>query len=133
MLILIINQGWSTIQVGFSYSFVQDTLVEDFYLALPYYSDSDTGEDRANMVMNIKKSLYGLYNHLNSAFGEIGLKQIHMDPYMIYGIVMITLIDVDDVLLFGTNQDNIDEFIKKLEDSGILLTVEEGVYDLLGI
>ena len=46
---------------------------------------------------------------------------------------MIELIYVDDVLLFGTDQDNIDEVIKELEDAGISLTVEEDVYDFLGV
>ena len=31
---------------------------------------------------------------------------------MFYVIVIIALIYVDDVLFFGTDQDNIDEFIK---------------------
>ena len=56
-----------------------------------------------------------------------------MDPYIFYVIVMITLISVHDVLLFGPNQDNIDEVIKELEDYSILLTVEESVYALLGV
>ena len=43
-----------------SNAFVQATLVEDFYLALPYYFDSDTGEDRANVVMKLNKSIYKL-------------------------------------------------------------------------
>ena len=52
---------------------------------------------------------------------------------MFYGRVMIALIYVDDVLLFGPDQDNIDEIIKELEDAGLLLTVEEDVYYLLGV
>ena len=40
---LSINQGWATIHVYFSNIFVRATLVEDFYLALPYYFESYTG------------------------------------------------------------------------------------------
>ena len=55
-----INQGYYTRQVVFSNVFVKATSVEDVYLSLQYYFDSDTGEDRANMAMKINKSLYGL-------------------------------------------------------------------------
>ena len=45
---------------------------------------------------------------------------------------MIELIYVVYVLFFGPDQYIIDEFIKELEDDGLLLTVEEEVYDFLG-
>ena len=75
MLISSINKDWDNRQVDLSNDFFQDNLVEDFYLALPYYSDSGTGEDRAKMAMKLNKSLYGLvraplywYNHLKGDF-----------------------------------------------------------------
>ena len=46
---------------------------------------------------------------------------------------MIALIYVDDKIFFGTDQYNIDEVIKKLEDDGISLTVEEDVYGFLEV
>ena len=46
---------------------------------------------------------------------------------------MIALIYVDAVLFFGSNQDTIDVFIKGLEYSSTLLTVEEYVYDFFGV
>ena len=51
---------------------------------------------------------------------------------MIYGRGTIALIYVDGLLFFGPKQDNIDEVIKYLEDSGLYLTVEEDVYDFMG-
>ena len=41
---------------------------------------------------------------------------------MFYGIGVIEIIYADDVIFFGTDQYNIDEVIKELEDTGILLT-----------
>ena len=52
---------------------------------------------------------------------------------MFYGIGIISLIYVEDLLLFVSNQDNIDAFIKETEDADILLTVEEDVYDFFGV
>ena len=51
---------------------------------------------------------------------------------MFYGREIILLIYVDNMVFFGTDQDKIDEVIKEVEDYGISLTVEEGVYDFLG-
>ena len=50
---------------------------------------------------------------------------------MFYGKGIIALIYVDDVLFFGTEQDQIDEVIKELDDAGLQVTVEDYVYDLL--
>ena len=52
---------------------------------------------------------------------------------MFYGIGITALIYIDDVLFFGPEQDKIDEFIKKLEDYGILLNVEGDVCAFLGV
>ena len=108
-----------------------DTLVEDVYLTLPYYFDSDTGEDRSNMVMKLNNSIYGLvqaplywYNNLKGYFEAIGFKARPLDPCMLYVRGMIALIYVDDALLFLPDQDNIYEIIKELEDTGILLDFE---------
>ena len=46
-----------------------------------------------------------------------------MDTWMFYWRGMIALIYVHAVLLFGPDQDKIDEVIKELEDAGILFTV----------
>ena len=43
---------------------------------------------------------------------------------MFYGRGTIELIYVENVLFFGPDQDNIDEFIKELEDDDLSLTVE---------
>ena len=82
MLSLSTNQVWDTRKLIFSNDFVQATLVKDFYLALPYYFDSETGEYRSNMVIKTNQSLYGmvlstlyLYNYLKGALSKENLNQ----------------------------------------------------------
>ena len=141
MLILSINQGWATRQVDFSKYFVQDTLLEYVYLALPYYYYYDTGEDRDKMFMKLNKSLNGLvqkslyrYNNLKVYFEPRGFKPIPLYPFnFIRKRHDFTHICGWCVLLFGTDQDNIDEVIKDLEDSGVSLTVEEDMYNFLEV
>ena len=50
---------------------------------------------------------------------------------MFYGRGTTALICVGYALLFGPDQDNIDEVIRELKDYGILLTVEEDVHAFL--
>ena len=90
------------------------------------------------MITNLNKSLYGLvqsplywYNHLKGNFEARGFKPSPMDPFTFYGRCMIALIYFDDVIFFVTDKYKIDEFIKELEDSGILLIFEEDVYAFL--
>ena len=52
---------------------------------------------------------------------------------MFYGRGIIELIYVDDLLFFGTDQDNIDKVIKELEDAGLQLNVEGDVYAFLAV
>ena len=92
------------------------------------------------MVMKINKSLCGLvqtliywYNHMKGAFEASVFKPIPQDPCIFYGIGMIELIYVDDVFFFGPDQDKIDEVINELDDSDLLLNIEDYVYDLLGV
>ena len=115
MLILSINQVWATRQVDLSNIVFQATLGEDVYTPpLPYYFYSDTGEDIANMVMKLNKSLYRMvqhplywYNHMKGNFEARCFKPSHLYPCIFYGKGMIALIYVDDVLLFGPDQDKI--------------------------
>ena len=89
--------------------------------------------------MKLNKSIYGLlksplywYNHLKGGFETRGFKLSPMDPWILYVRGIIVLIYVDDELFSGTDQDNIGEVIKELEDSGLSLTVKDNVHDLLG-
>ena len=100
---------------GFFNDFSQATLVEGVYTALPYYFDSDNGEYRAEMVMKLNKILYVVvqyplywYNNLKVGFESRGFKPVHMYPCMLYIRGMVSLIYVDDLIVFGPDQDNID-------------------------
>ena len=73
------------------------------------------------MVVKLNKSLYRqvqaplyCYNNMNGDFEARGFKPILLDPWMFYERVIITLIYVDDDLLFDTNQDKIYEVIKEI-------------------
>ena len=110
---------------------VQAALVEEFYLVLLSYFDSENGGDRSKMVVNINESLYGLvqsplycYNCFKGTFEVRGFKPSPLDTFMFYVRGMVVLIYVENVLFFVTDQYDIYEVIKLLEDADISLTVE---------
>jgi hypothetical protein len=141
LLCMSINQGWATRQVDFSNAFVQATLKEEVYIALPDHFETDEGYQRGEVLLKLDKSLYGLvqapmywYNHLTKAFEDKGFTKSEHDPCMMFGRGMIVLIYVDDCLFFGPDGNKIDAFVNELEKGGMALTREDDdVYHFLGV
>ena len=61
------------------------------------------------------------------------MKQSRIDPCLFYGDGMCVLVYVDDCLFFAQDLDQINSFIKKLEQSGFSLIVEDDVYAFWGL
>ena len=68
---------------------------------------------------------------MKGAFYERDFKPSPLDPCIFYVRGIISIIYFDNVLFFGPDQDNIDESIKELEYSRLLLPVEADVYAFL--
>ncbi len=141
LLVLTTKFGWKTRQVDFSNAFVQAKLKEQVYMKVPaMFVDSERGPDE-EVVLKLNKSLYGLvqapktwFEHLKANFEQHGLHPTDVDPCLFFGHGMMVLCYVDDCLFFGPDDKAIDEFIKKLEDSGMPLTREQDdIYNFLGV
>jgi hypothetical protein len=141
LLVTSITQGWKSKQVDFSNAFVQADLEEEVYLTLPAGFDGPSGEDRKDVVLKLKKSLYGLvqapmywFNFLKAKFESVGLMQSELDPCLFYGRGVIALCYVDDCLFWGPDESEIDKIISELQATGMKLTQEEGTaYAFLGV
>ena len=142
LLCLSISQNLQTRQVDFSNAFVQADLKadENIYIDVPKGFDYGTSDDDGEMVLKLKRSLYGLVqaplywnNHLKQGFEKIGFKQSVSDPCMFIGDEVIALTYVDDVLFFSKSSEKIDSKIKALQAKNFKLTVEDNVYSFLGV
>jgi hypothetical protein len=126
-------------QVDFEAAFVQATLEEDIYVAVPQGYSDPTLEHECCLKLN--KSIYGLvqssrywYRHLKKAFEAEGLTMSEHDPCLFYGDGMVVVCYVDDCMFFGKDQKRLDEFKQKLQAQGLNLTDEtDSVYSFLGI
>ena len=79
-------------QVDFSNTFVQAQLNEDVWVAVSGGFEGGNGGDQKELVLKLKKSLYGLvqaplcwYNHLKAKLEAIGMKCSELDPCVFYG------------------------------------------------
>ena len=142
LLCLSISNNWKTRQVDFSNAFVQAKLKEYVYITLPADVNGPEGEGNDNIVLKLNRSLYGLvqaplywYNHLKESLIKVGFKPSPLDQCLFYGNGMVVLVYVDDCLLFGPDQGNIDKVIKRLQtEQNLTLTVEkEDAYAFLGV
>jgi Reverse transcriptase (RNA-dependent DNA polymerase) len=140
LLCLSISQGWKTRQIDFDNAFVQaDIDLPEVYVKCP--AGFDSGEHDEQVVLRLKKSLYGLvqapmlyYNHLKIGLKARGFEPSESDPCMFIGRGMIALSYVDDVLFFGPDLQEIDKVIQELQDAGMPLTIEQDdAYAFLGV
>jgi hypothetical protein len=141
LLVMSAQRGWATRQVDFSNAFVQATLNETVYVAMPPMFDEHGERDK---VLKLNKSLYGLvqaprcwYKHLQSGLSKLGFTESAIEKGVYYGRGITLVTYVDDVLFFGPDDKIINQTISDLESAGFALTREEvdadNVFSFLGV
>ena len=116
----------------------------DVYVSLPAMFSDSSGLDSKSLCLKLKKSLYGLREapKLWHGFLEKGLKKAQFlpsdnDPGIYFGRGMCLVVYVDDVLLFGPDEKEMDKVLSELQLAGFDLKVEktgtQKAYDFLGI
>jgi Reverse transcriptase (RNA-dependent DNA polymerase) len=141
LMTLALKENLATRQVDFSNAFVQAKLDPDEHIYVePPKGFEYVNDDGESYVLKLKRSLYGLVqaplywgNHLKDALEKQGLTQSTSDPCMYCGDGVIVLTYVDDCLFFGKDQNKIDEKIRRIQESGLTLTVEDDIYAFLGV
>lgn len=160
VLSLVVNNNWPLFQLDVNNAFLYGRLTEEVYMTLPegYFSGNET------KVCKLVKSLYGLKQaprkwneRLTETLVENGFVQSVSD-YSLFvknknGVFIVLLVYVDDIVITGNNQVEIDKFkvylnskflIKDLgklkyflgievlqSDSGICLSQRKYALDLL--
>ena len=111
---------------------------------MPAMFDDDSGLPANELCLKLNKSLYGMKNapklwfdFLNKGLTRIGFEQSPDDPGVFLGQGMALAVYVNDVLLFGPDDKEMDKVIDELQTDGFQLKREknssDNVYDFLGI
>ena len=137
VLVFALTQGWKLICVDFSNAFVQAHLKEPVWIHLPRgYRSSKPG----STCLQLNKSLYGLsiaprlwYEHLRDALLKDGFKQCVYDQCLLLKPNMIIFLYVDDCGVVAPNQQDIDDFVERLNKAGFELTQDGDFGEYLGI
>ena len=145
LLILSILLNLKSIQLDYTSAFCQARIEEDVYGRLPrgWETLNRMGLEekfKENHVLKLKRCLYGLrqspknfYEHLKERLEKIGFTQSKCDPCLFIRRGVVCLVYVDDCLLFGKEQNELDKMVQDLKDAEMDLTVEDDVAGFLGV
>jgi len=92
LLCLSLQYGWFTKAVDFANAFVHEEIKEDVYVSLPTIFQDDSGVQNKELVLKLKKSLYGLaqspkawYDCLKEGLTKLGFKTSEVEPGLFFG------------------------------------------------
>jgi hypothetical protein len=139
MMILAANQNLVTAQADITAAFVHAELKPKEHI----YVHQPAGFRRgSNMVLKLKKSVYGLrqapryfFEHLKERLesSSIGLVQSERDPCLFVGKSVIVVVYVDGILFFAKDDGDIQHVIDELKKKGVAIRREGTAEGFLGV
>ena len=141
-LVLILCQvhGLQSRQVDYVNAYCQAALSEALFMEIPpRYRANDKKISRQTHVLKLLMSLYGLrqtgknwFLCLKASLLHRGFVQSQIDPCLFYSATVVIIVYVDDAILCGLNQHDINQVIESIK-SDFKLTDEGDFHTYLGI
>ena len=142
-LLLAATHGWHSRQVDFTLAFCQSPQKRPVYMELPQYYRPEGCSNR-DVVLKLNKSLYGqvdspllFYEHLCKGMKTLGFQPSDSDPCLfIHKTEKIMVLNYcDDQIWLSPNNALIEKYVKKLQNLGYDLTLEDdsNMFGFLGI
>ena len=137
LLTLAIMNEWVTRQIDFVLAFPQAEVECPMYMEVP--QGCNVGGSRSDYVLRLKKNLYGAkqgsrvwFNFLKQGLRKRGFKASKTDPAVFYKGNTIFIVYVDDGILIGPDEDEINGIIESIKKD-YALTDEGDLNEYLGI
>jgi hypothetical protein len=136
-----IAKGWHTRQIDYVLAYTQaDAETNNLYMKVPRGLNIPGSTLPDEYVLKICKNIYGqkqagrVWNkHLVSKLKSAGLKQSSIDVCVFYQGSSIYVLYTDDSILAGPDEQELDNIIKDMKSSGLVLIVEGNISDFLGV
>jgi hypothetical protein len=132
--------NWHTVQLDFVLAFPQAPVKRDLYMTISKGFDMAKGKQN-NYVLKIHRNIYGqkqsgrVWNKylVNKLVNKLKIVQSKHDECIFYcGLTMYTLY-INNSILAGPNQVEIDQIIKEMQAAHLDITIEGDLQDFLGI
>ena len=118
----IVRHGWFMKHVDINTAFLHGTLDEEIYIAIPEGHRLYGTSNSSDLCLRLLKAMYGLkqasrqwYIELRKFFESIGMQFSEADFCLYYGLGVIVIIFVDDMVIASSSEHHIDRFISSLK------------------
>ena len=132
-------RGWHTRQVDFVLAFPQADVETDIYMKIPagyHRNDADPAEHCLKLIKNVYGTRQGprtWSKHLTRGLLNIGFKQSAVKPCLFYRGTVAFLIYVDDGILAGPSETDIEQAIEDLMNARFDIEDMGNIKDYLGV
>ena len=134
-----IRRGWHTRQVDFVLAFPQADVETDIFMKVPagyHLNDADPDTQCLQLIKNVYGTKQGprtWSKHLVRGLKKIGFTQSSVEPCLFYRGTVSFLIYVDDGILAGPSDDDIEQAIEDLMKANFDIEDMGNIKDYLGV
>ena len=135
-MILAAKLGLISVQCDITAAFIHGRVTENIYVHQPRGFHRGRGDE----VLKLKRTLYGLkqsphyfFKYFTERLLKLGLTASNFDPCLFMSKTLIVIIYVDDILIYGKNDEEINDFIERMKQEDVALHREGTAEGYLGV
>ena len=135
-MVLAAKLGFKSVQCNITAAFIHGRVTEPIYVHQPRGFHRGHGDE----VLKLKRTLYGLkqapryfFKYFTEWLVRQGLQASNLDPCLFMSKSLIVIIYVDDILIYGKTEDEINDFIKRMKKEDVALHREGTAEGYLGV
>jgi hypothetical protein len=136
VMILAAKLGLISVQCDITAAFIHGRVQETIYVHQPRGFHRGQGDE----VLKLKRTLYGLkqspryfFKYFTERLLKQGLTASKFDPCLFMSKTLIVIIYVDDILIYGKNDEEINDFIERMKQEDVALHREGTAEGYLGV
>jgi len=136
VMVLAAKLGFKSVQCDITAAFIHGRVTEPIYVHQPRGFHRGHGDE----VLKLKRTLYGLkqapryfFKYFTERLVRQGLQASNLDPCLFMSKSLIVIIYVDDILIYGKTEEEINAFIEGMKKEDVALHREGTAEGYLGV